>query len=68
MAGFMIGMEILLKVLNSLEPSMRAESKSSSGKVASMNCRMKKTQLGAAIQGRISARKLLVMWILYMNW
>ncbi len=30
--------------------------------------RMKNTVIGAAMLGRISARKLLVMWIRYMNW
>ena len=63
MAGFMMGSAMRLKVLNSPEPSIRAESSSSRGKEDSMNCRMKNTVAGAAMEGRISARKLLVMWI-----
>ena len=66
-AGFMMGRPILLKVANSLEPSIRAESRISIGKEASMNCLMKNTQLGEAIEGRMSARKLFVIPILYMN-
>ena len=67
-AGFMIGITILLNVLNSFEPSILAELMISSGRDGIMNCLMKNTMDGAAILGRISARKLFVIPILYMNW
>jgi hypothetical protein len=60
-AGFRIGKTMKLKVENSLEPSIRAASKRSSGRFASMYCLIKKTVAGAAIDGRIKAKGLLII-------
>ena len=63
-AGFRIGRMITLKVWNSPEPSMRAASISSFGRLESMYCFMKKNTVGAAMLGKISGHSVLVRCIL----
>ena len=67
-AGFMIGNTMLLNVRNSPAPSMRAEATMSRFSDGSIYCRMKNTVIGAAIAGKISAKRLFVNPIRYMNW
>ena len=67
-AGFMMGRAILLKIYNSFAPSILAAWIISGDKDGNIYCLMKNTMDGAAILGRISARKLFVIPILYMNW
>ena len=66
-AGFISGSAMRLKVRNSELPSIRAASTISSGKVAIMYCRMKKTTVGDAIAGRISGTYVLTRCSRYMK-
>jgi len=53
----------VLKVWNSPEPSMRAASIMSRGRLESIYCFMKKNTVGAAMLGRISGQRVLVSFI-----
>ena len=53
-AGFIIGIAMVLNVRSSLQPSMRAASRISSGRPAIMYWRMKNTSDGEAMAGTIS--------------
>ena len=67
-AGFIMGSTIWLKIRNSPAPSIRPDWSISIGRDGIMYCLMKNTVAGAWIEGSISARKLLVIPIWYMNW
>ena len=65
-AGFIIGRMILLKVLNSPDPSILAEFTMSNERLANKYWRMKKTIAGVAIEGIIKGQNVFTQPIRYI--